>query len=501
MKKVYFGLTLILGVIFCILPIFAQNITKQSYQQARKVLDESVAAYGGIEMIRSIQNFSIRSQGDLVHRNQSRRADGADREPLRYDYTADIKNDRYHQTFKTKFPGAVALDLRRVFDSKELFVEDLMRKNRTKLPAPPAGRNRISWLPQFSLLEAYERAHCLRYLDTANFNNRPHHVISYTSKVGQQTSLYIDSETKLLSKMEWLVSDPIVGDAINEIIYPSHQTADNFKVPTGRIIKVDNEVTQEVRYTDVSINGQLTDEEFKLNPDFKLAAPPKAKPSQITQVAENVYTISINDLTVLFIGFKDYIWVMEAPGGDAGSHEAIANIRETIPGKPIKYLALTHHHYDHVEGARTYVAEGVTLVTTKGNREYFERNVRSSFTIAPDTLARNPQPLKLELLEGEKRVFTDGTQTVEIYNIGPSPHADEMLVAYLPKEKILYEADILDRPLNGDYPIAEESAVHLARWIERKRLLVEKIIPVHGTVTTMDELLMAVAEREKRKSN
>jgi hypothetical protein len=112
-----------------------------------------------------------------------------------------------------------------------------------------------------------------------------------------------------------------------------------------------------------------------------------------------------------------------------------------------------------------------------------------------------PQPLKIEFVENEKRVFTDGTQTVELYNFGPNPHAEEMLVAYLPKERILFEADVLDRPLNGDYPIAEESAVYLAAWIKRNNLAVEKIIPVHGTITTMTELLTAVAEREKRTND
>ena len=47
---------------------------------------------------------------------------------------------------------------------------------------------------------------------------------------------------------------------------------------------------------------------------------------------------------------------------------------------------------------------------------------------------------------GDKRVFQDGTRTVEMHVIKGLPHADGIVVGYLPKEKILAYADMFNLP-------------------------------------------------------
>ena len=121
--------------------------------------------------------------------------------------------------------------------------------------------------------------------------------------------------------------------------------------------------------------------------------------------------------------------------------------------------------------------------------------VKSQFTIAPDTLSLSPKPLKMEFIEDGKRAFTDGVTTVELYNIGAGPHAEEMLVAYLPKEKILYEADLFDEPTG----LRSKTTAQLAKWIESQKLAVETILPVHGKVTTFEELKQDIAKRQAQK--
>src|ERR1044072_257438 len=257
MRRVKVGLLFVVCIISCVQLVLGQAVTQQSYERARKILDESIKAYGGIESLRSIQNFSIHSEGDFVFRNQSRKVGGADRSPFLNDFTYDIKNDRYRLVSKVKFPGAVRSEQRQIFDGKDLFQEDLSRRNISKIPPPPPRRHRSFWVPQFSILTAFERANSLRFLGVASFNNRPHQVISFINETGQQVSLYIDAKTKLLSKFERMISDAIAGDTTTETIFPDYKTIGNQKVPTGRIVKVDNEITQEVRYVDVAIKGSV----------------------------------------------------------------------------------------------------------------------------------------------------------------------------------------------------------------------------------------------------
>jgi hypothetical protein len=97
-------------------------------------------------------------------------------------------------------------------------------------------------------------------------------------------------------------------------------------------------------------------------------------------------------------------------------------------------------------------------------------------------------------------VLTDGTTTVELYDIGKGPHTDQMLVAYFPAQKFIFQGDLLNRPANGDYPIANDTSVHFLNWIDAKKLAVEMTIPVHGTPTTMAEFRKAVEEM-KVKAN
>ena len=68
----------------------------------------------------------------------------------------------------------------------------------------------------------------------------------------------------------------------------------------------------------------------------------------------------------------------------------------------------------------------------------------------------------IEGFAGDKRVFTDATRTFEIHVIKGLPHADGLVVGYLPKEKILVYADMFNLPpANGPRCRIRRSS---ARW-------------------------------------
>jgi glyoxylase-like metal-dependent hydrolase (beta-lactamase superfamily II) len=116
----------------------------------------------------------------------------------------------------------------------------------------------------------------------------------------------------------------------------------------------------------------------------------------------------------------------------------------------------------------------------------------------PDSLTLKPQPLRFEAIEKGRRVLTDGTTTVELIDIGPGGHTDEMLVAYLPTEKLIFQGDLLNRPANGDPATINATTVHFAGWLEKSGLAVDRIIGVHGPASTRDELRQGVARRNPR---
>jgi glyoxylase-like metal-dependent hydrolase (beta-lactamase superfamily II) len=189
------------------------------------------------------------------------------------------------------------------------------------------------------------------------------------------------------------------------------------------------------------------------------------------------------------------VLVFEAPEQilyNNNSVQALAKIKETVPGKPIKYLVLSHHHSDHAGGFREYVAEGTTIVTTAETKKSLEK----AATIESSLLPRLAQGKKLtiETIE-KKRVFQDDKHVVELYDIGPNPHADQILVAYLPKEKILFQADLLNAAPNGTFPIAPDATVSFGENLQKLGLAVEKIYGVHGRFATPEELRTSIERR------
>ncbi len=478
--------------------VFAQNITKQSYEKAREVLDRSIAAYGGLDNLRSLQNFTLKAVGDTVHRNQSRRTFMSERTPYQYDLTVDIKNNRFVQVTKGGYPGGFSYHSGFAVDKTDGVSWDLIRNISVARANIPAGaiRGRLRWIPQYWVVNALERSSRLRWLGKADFDKRPHQVVSYSNEDGAEVSLYFDEKTNLLSKFEIVGPDVFAGDVVFETIFTGYRNENGQQIPTGRISKIGDEMTEEVRFETLLFNTALTDDKFKAPAGFTPVTFPAPQP--FNKLTDNVYTVNAGGYNALVVGFKDYVFVMEAPNGDAVSRAAIEQIKKLFPEKPIRYVAVTHHHDDHAGGIRTYVAEGATVIAAPGEKTFFEKVVKAKFTIDPDTLTRNPQPLKLEPLEGGKRILTDGTTTVEIYDIGAGPHTEEMLVAYLPNEKIIFQGDLLNRPANGDYPIANDTTAHFAKWLEAKKLAVERIVAVHGTVSTMDELRKAVADMAKK---
>ena len=84
-------------------------------------------------------------------------------------------------------------------------------------------------------------------------------------------------------------------------------------------------------------------------------------------IAPNVGLAMGNTHNTVFIATNTYLIAIEAPNDDGQAKGAIALAKQHFPGKPIKYLVLTHHHVDHVGGMRTFAAEGATLVFGRGN--------------------------------------------------------------------------------------------------------------------------------------
>jgi glyoxylase-like metal-dependent hydrolase (beta-lactamase superfamily II) len=145
------------------------------------------------------------------------------------------------------------------------------------------------------------------------------------------------------------------------------------------------------------------------------------------------------------VEFKSYVMMLEAGQSIARATAYIAETKKLFPGKPIRYVMNTHPHSDHTGGLPALVAEGATIITQANNKKFLEDALNTPRTLLDDALAKNPKKAKVETVE-EKRVYTDGTRTVEFYHIYPAPHSNGLIIAYIPKEKIIFQGDFSVNP-------------------------------------------------------
>jgi glyoxylase-like metal-dependent hydrolase (beta-lactamase superfamily II) len=145
------------------------------------------------------------------------------------------------------------------------------------------------------------------------------------------------------------------------------------------------------------------------------------------------------------VEFKDYVMMLEAGQSEARAIAYVAETKKLFPNKPIRYVMNTHPHSDHTGGLPTLVAEGATIITQKNNAAFLDKALNTPRTLLTDTLAKNPKKAKIETVD-EKKVYSDGTRTVEIYHIYPAPHSNGLTVAYIPKEKVLFQGDFSVNP-------------------------------------------------------
>jgi glyoxylase-like metal-dependent hydrolase (beta-lactamase superfamily II) len=203
------------------------------------------------------------------------------------------------------------------------------------------------------------------------------------------------------------------------------------------------------------------------------------------KLADGVYLLGGATHNSVAVEFKDYVAVIEAPLGEARSLAVIEEVVRLIPNKPIRFVVNTHQHYDHAAGLRTYMHIGATIITHDKNFTFYRRDVLNYAprTLLPDMLSLWPPT---ELAEGyqyetvrENYVLSDGTRNLHIYYVNPLRHVEGMLVAYLPREKLLVEADLVDTitPLPGTLSRDQRSFFNAVRKLKQD---VSQLVPIHG---------------------
>ena len=295
-----------------------------------------------------------------------------------------------------------------------------------------------------------------------------------------------------LERVQTWIDNPVLGDTLIDTRFADYRDFGGVQFPAHIVRSEGGFPVLDLNVSSVTLNPSV---DITVPAEVANAKAPLVTVTS-TRLAEGVYYLTGGTHHSVAIEQRDHVVVVEAPLNEERSLAVIAKVRETIPGKPIRYLINTHAHFDHAGGLRTYVDAGTTIVTHDLDQPYFQQAWAAPRTLNPDLLAKSHKVAHFETFSA-KHVLSDGQRAIEIYPIAGSGHNDAFALVYLPAEKLLVEADAYTPAApNAPAPTTPNPyTVNLYDNIQALKLDVNQIAALHGPgVVTLADLRAAIGQ-------
>jgi glyoxylase-like metal-dependent hydrolase (beta-lactamase superfamily II) len=323
--------------------------------------------------------------------------------------------------------------------------------------ASPWGAGTVTLTPHGFVNAALANATTMR---TVRAGGRTLTVVSFTGHRGFRVEGYVN-DRHLVEQVDTWVSNPILGDVRIETIYADYRRAGGVMFPMRIVQRQAGFPTLELTVADVRPNAPV---------DIPAPAPAAAARAEGHRIAEGVwYLTGTPDPNSQLVEMRDYTVLIESSISEARAQANIAEAQRLVPGKPVRYHVNSHHHADHAGGLRAFLSAGIPVITHEMNRRLYER---SGIANASTVWVK------------DRYVLDDGTRRLEIHHV-PNGHAANLLMSYLPREKVLLVTDIFNdfgEPRPNDPPpgIVSPYYAALGDRLRALKLDVQVIAPSHG---------------------
>jgi glyoxylase-like metal-dependent hydrolase (beta-lactamase superfamily II) len=290
-------------------------------------------------------------------------------------------------------------------------------------------------------------------------SGKPYRVVGYVNPL------------QMVDRVETWIDHPIFGDLHVDTTYIDFQDVNGVKVPTRTSQKQAGMETFVTVVTGARVNGA---EDAGLATGASPAPAPPAPPVASEKLAEGVYRIT-GGYVSLAVEFNDHVVVLESGPSEARALAVMAEVKRLFPAKRIKYIVNTHPHFDHTTGLAAYIAQGIPVIADDNSKFFVEAAFSEPRTLVGDTLGRSGKKPKVEGVIDVLRL-EDETRALELHHVEALDHTDSMLVALLPRERILFTADF-NVPRTGQ-PVSPSIAT-LVSNIDRLKLDFDRHVMVH----------------------
>jgi|GEM_PF-2213726 len=444
-----------------------KNIVFTNYLKAEKILENAILKSGGISKLKKPLSFSfVGTKYFFGHFDMPEKTVPAiDSEKISFFPESEISYLRS----EINYYGFRKKNILNGNDSTMYF--GYFSKDYTK--GKMAERNQVYLTSPFAMLNLAEKfKNNLHFVGENSIQN----VISFNDDLGFSFNLYFDKKLDRLDKITQLTYTNMYGDSFDEVIYEYDNTES--VLPVKFIKKEHGLLESSFTYKNFDESGKI-DSEFvaSICPNCKLNKDESKNGVEFEKIDESLWLISLINLNnkMLLADYETYLIVFEAPKDVETCTEVIRQIKLKFPNKPIKDVVLSHHHPDHAGGFAAFVQNNSTLVTTKGNVEFFTKISSASQTLKSSNYIK-PSKINFELVnENDSLKISNKFNTCIIYENGVNTdHTKEHLFNYFPLQKILFVGDLISFPENG-VNAQGKRAYSIFKLIKDKNLTVEKI--------------------------
>lgn len=319
-------------------------------------------------------------------------------------------------------------------------------------------------------------------------DGKPMTAVSFTMPGKMRATAFLNA-AGMVEKIDSKMPHPVSGDTASTIRFTDYKDFGGVKFPMRIQQTMGGYPVLDLAVSEVKTNAPSGIEVPALVTAF-------AENVVATKAADGVWHMAGGSHNSVAIEMKDYMIVVESPLYDGRAVPMLAEVKKLSPGKPIRYVVNSHHHFDHSGGLRSAVAEGAALVTSELSRPFFESTMANPNSIKPDAMQLSGKKAVVTGVNS-KRSFTDGARVVDVYYIDGSVHAQGFLMVHLPKEKILIEADAYTpgAPNSPAPAVPNPLHVNLVQNLDKLKLDVAQILPLHGRIVPLAELYTAIGKK------
>ena len=483
----------------------AASLLGQTTRTVTAVIDGAAEALGGRQRILAIKSIKIEGYGQLAYQNGGGNISSSPNAPQKwvdvpeYEKIIDLEHrrlrvrQRQHNHFVfASVDGYLGRTLTVAALDGDVAYNVGADGRAVRATSTAADARRIEMLAHpVALVRAIleQRARVTNLRGEGGFD-----VVDVVAGQGDRMTLALDRASRLPAWISWVARNENLGDLTFRMHFTGYLPVKGVMLPNGFNTVIDfRNISQNKLYVDANtVDGMIPDLAAPAEVRAASMPAPAAPVVDATPVAKGTWLLTGRGgaNSVLF-EFADHLTLFELPTSQAWGRALIEKAQSVVPGKRVTEVIVSHHHFDHTGGLRQAIASGLTIIAQKGNEALFKEIAARKSTVDPDAIGSTSRPLKFRAVE-DRLQLKDPSMMVDVYRTVSNSHMAEGVFAHVPQDRLLIQGDFYD------------AAWEIYWWqdtymdnIRYRNLQVERDVPIHGRVSSLQEVLDGIRRQTK----